>query len=159
MDGPRSCDVYDAHLVEEARLAPDPAGGDAVDDGVKEGKDAVRLEVAPREQEVSEGPKGGEGLFGGGGGRDAGRPSLERFPFDVEAEGRGGGRGVIGRGVGEEALRHTETNCSHYFATFGASPCVAEERTSITLVQSSTNIFPMILGGVARGVARQLSLI
>ena len=43
-------DIHGSHLVEEAVLAPDPVRRNAVDDRVHQGKEAVRIEVAPVEE-------------------------------------------------------------------------------------------------------------
>lgn len=50
MHAPTAPDVDHAHLEEEALVGPQPVGGHAVDDGVDQGEEAVRVEVAPERE-------------------------------------------------------------------------------------------------------------
>jgi hypothetical protein len=47
MNTPASCNVYSSHFVKESVLAPKPVSGDAVDDRVDQGEQAVGVKVAP----------------------------------------------------------------------------------------------------------------
>ena len=47
MNSPAACNVHHTQLGEKSDLVPQPSRGNAVDDGVDQRKQTVRVEVAP----------------------------------------------------------------------------------------------------------------